>query len=339
MKPKNFTAKEWKLIVNAPHLIHHALITAERGTIFARRKEAKALDAFLSDHKTRSAMVKAIMDGQKDADDEIEASLEVAKKRLRRVGALLENKADADEAEAVRDFLMGAGEAIAEAAREGKRRGGTPISDTEKQSLTMIRRALKATPADKRRRREAAEAEKAEKRAQAEQARKERQAEARKRTEEMRKRREAEAQKPEAVEEAQKKVADEARKKAADEARKKREAEAQKKAKELHRKRELQAKKAEEAKARREAEAMRREAEAMKREAEATMREAEAMKREAEAAKEERIYVVKPGDTLSGIAKSVYGKAGRWREIFEANKDIIENPNLIRPGWKLRIPD
>jgi nucleoid-associated protein YgaU len=25
-------------------------------------------------------------------------------------------------------------------------------------------------------------------------------------------------------------------------------------------------------------------------------------------------------------------------EIFEANKDIIENPNLIRPGWKLRIP-
>ena len=60
---------------------------------------------------------------------------------------------------------------------------------------------------------------------------------------------------------------------------------------------------------------------------------------EAAAKEAETIYVVKSGDTLSGIAKSVYGNAGRWREIFEANKDVIENPNLIRPGWKLRIPD
>jgi len=51
-----------------------------------------------------------------------------------------------------------------------------------------------------------------------------------------------------------------------------------------------------------------------------------------------RIYVVKKGDTLSGISLEVYGKAGRWREIYEANKDIIKRPNLIRPGWKLRIP-
>lgn len=56
------------------------------------------------------------------------------------------------------------------------------------------------------------------------------------------------------------------------------------------------------------------------------------------AAEGQRIYVVKKGDTLSGIALEVYGKAGRWREIFEANKDVIKNPNLIRPGWKLRIP-
>ncbi|NLF11707.1 MAG: LysM peptidoglycan-binding domain-containing protein [Anaerolineaceae bacterium] len=67
-------------------------------------------------------------------------------------------------------------------------------------------------------------------------------------------------------------------------------------------------------------------------------REAEAVQAAATATKAETIYVVKSGDTLSGIAKSVYGNAGRWREIFEANKDVIENPNLIRPGWKLRIP-
>ena len=49
-------------------------------------------------------------------------------------------------------------------------------------------------------------------------------------------------------------------------------------------------------------------------------------------------YVVKSGDTLSKIAKEFYGDANRWREIHEANKEQIENPNLIRPGWELLIP-
>lgn len=49
-------------------------------------------------------------------------------------------------------------------------------------------------------------------------------------------------------------------------------------------------------------------------------------------------YVVKKGDTLSTIAQEQYGDANRWREILEANKDQIENPNVIRPGWELDIP-
>jgi nucleoid-associated protein YgaU len=49
-------------------------------------------------------------------------------------------------------------------------------------------------------------------------------------------------------------------------------------------------------------------------------------------------YVVKLGDTLSKIAEQVYGDANRWREIYEANKDQIENPNQIRAGWELVIP-
>ncbi|MCB0196884.1 MAG: LysM peptidoglycan-binding domain-containing protein [Anaerolineae bacterium] len=52
----------------------------------------------------------------------------------------------------------------------------------------------------------------------------------------------------------------------------------------------------------------------------------------------ERIYEVKPGDSLSKIALEVYGNAARWSEIFEANKDQIKNPNLIHPGQKFRIP-
>jgi nucleoid-associated protein YgaU len=72
-----------------------------------------------------------------------------------------------------------------------------------------------------------------------------------------------------------------------------------------------------------------------KRKREGTQREEEAP---AEEKTEVRNYVVQRGDSLSKIAKEVYGDAGRWREIYEANQDQIKDPNLIRPGWELRIP-
>ncbi len=49
-------------------------------------------------------------------------------------------------------------------------------------------------------------------------------------------------------------------------------------------------------------------------------------------------YVVVAGDTLSVIAKKVYGDADRWKEIFEANKDTIKDPNTIHVGQELVIP-
>jgi nucleoid-associated protein YgaU len=52
-----------------------------------------------------------------------------------------------------------------------------------------------------------------------------------------------------------------------------------------------------------------------------------------------RIYVVQGGDSLSKISKKFYGDANSWKRIFEANKDIVKNPDLIQPGWKLRIPE
>jgi nucleoid-associated protein YgaU len=47
---------------------------------------------------------------------------------------------------------------------------------------------------------------------------------------------------------------------------------------------------------------------------------------------------VQPGDTLSSIARQVYGQASLWRVIFEANRDILQAPGLIKPGQVLRIP-
>lgn len=50
----------------------------------------------------------------------------------------------------------------------------------------------------------------------------------------------------------------------------------------------------------------------------------------------EEIYEVKAGDNLSKIAKNYPGMT--WQKIFEANKDVIKNPDLIHAGQKLRIP-
>lgn len=51
-----------------------------------------------------------------------------------------------------------------------------------------------------------------------------------------------------------------------------------------------------------------------------------------------RIYEVKPGDSLSKIAKAEYGDANAYQIIFEANRDILKDPNKIYPGQKLKIP-
>jgi nucleoid-associated protein YgaU len=50
-------------------------------------------------------------------------------------------------------------------------------------------------------------------------------------------------------------------------------------------------------------------------------------------------YEVKSGDTLSAIAKKVSGGKLTYQQIFEANRDILSDPNNIQPGQKLKIPN
>ncbi|TES92900.1 MAG: LysM peptidoglycan-binding domain-containing protein [Candidatus Cloacimonadota bacterium] len=53
-------------------------------------------------------------------------------------------------------------------------------------------------------------------------------------------------------------------------------------------------------------------------------------------------YTVREGDWLAKLAeyKNVYGHGNyaKWRRIYNANKNLIKNPDLIYPGWKLKIP-
>jgi nucleoid-associated protein YgaU len=49
-------------------------------------------------------------------------------------------------------------------------------------------------------------------------------------------------------------------------------------------------------------------------------------------------YTIVSGDTLSKIAKAHYGDAMDYPKLFEANREVITDPDLIYPGQKIRIP-
>lgn len=49
-------------------------------------------------------------------------------------------------------------------------------------------------------------------------------------------------------------------------------------------------------------------------------------------------YVIQKGDTLSKIAQQYLGNAAAYPKIFEANREVIKDPDLIYPGQKIRIP-
>ncbi len=59
----------------------------------------------------------------------------------------------------------------------------------------------------------------------------------------------------------------------------------------------------------------------------------------ANAEPEAQFYTVEKGDYLSKIAKKVYGDASKYNVIFEANKPMLKDPDLIYPGQVLRIPN
>jgi nucleoid-associated protein YgaU len=49
-------------------------------------------------------------------------------------------------------------------------------------------------------------------------------------------------------------------------------------------------------------------------------------------------HVVEKGETLSKISKQYYGDSTLYMKIFDANKDVLKDPDRIQIGQKLRIP-
>ena len=302
----DFSSKDWGLIKDAPYWVQTALTAAEgRMGLVEKRREAKALADFLANYKSSNELVKAVVAEAKDGKHDVDpkASLETVGGTLEDIADAVEAKTSNSEFDAFNSFLLEAGDAIAEAQGENMLRKKDKVSDEEEEALHLVATALRATAADKGKRAAAAAAEQ---------------------------RARIAAQKK-AAEEAAKKKADAAAKAEAD----RKLAEAQKKLAEMEA---AQKREEEAAKKQAEARAARRKriAEARKkaREAAAKQKAEEKAAEEAAAAK----YVVQPGDTLSAIALDQMGNANAWREIYEANKDVIKNPSLIYPGQELTIP-
>ena len=50
-------------------------------------------------------------------------------------------------------------------------------------------------------------------------------------------------------------------------------------------------------------------------------------------------YTVQSGDSLWKIAQGHYGDGNKWQALFEANREVIKDPDLIYPGQQIRVPD
>ncbi len=55
--------------------------------------------------------------------------------------------------------------------------------------------------------------------------------------------------------------------------------------------------------------------------------------------KSQKFHIVAKGETLGSISSKYYGSSGKWKKIYDNNRDIIKDPNVLKPGTKLMIPD
>ena len=61
--------------------------------------------------------------------------------------------------------------------------------------------------------------------------------------------------------------------------------------------------------------------------------------RQAEKIKTQRFHIIREGETLSEISRTYYDSARKWQKILDANREVIEDINKLKPGTKIIIPE
>ncbi len=61
--------------------------------------------------------------------------------------------------------------------------------------------------------------------------------------------------------------------------------------------------------------------------------------RQAEKIKTQRFHIIREGETLSEISREYYDSARKWQKILDANREVIEDVNKLKPGTKIIIPE
>jgi hypothetical protein len=160
----NFTAEEWKRLIEAPMLAAIAVTAADPSGLWGTLKESIAAGGALAKVKTDAAadpLIKAIAaeyetdEGRRVARDGLKARLGSGKPAeatskavaaLGEVAPILETKAP-ENAAAVRSWLASISGAVSEASKEGGFLGfgGVQVSDAEKATLAQVASALKVT--------------------------------------------------------------------------------------------------------------------------------------------------------------------------------------------------
>ncbi|MFK7800727.1 MAG: hypothetical protein AB8G95_03755, partial [Anaerolineae bacterium] len=147
----SFNANQWEMLKNAPYLVQAAINKAEgRMGLMEVRRESKALKTYLSEYKGSNALIKAVIAESETVPDlSSHKTAESVADVLGDIADAVDSKTDEDEYDEFMDFLLGAGNAIADASSEGLLKRGDTISDEEEEALHLIAAALKATEADK----------------------------------------------------------------------------------------------------------------------------------------------------------------------------------------------
>ncbi len=53
----------------------------------------------------------------------------------------------------------------------------------------------------------------------------------------------------------------------------------------------------------------------------------------------QKFHIVRKTETLSDVARQYYGSPAKWQKIYNANRNVVTNPNALRPGTKLILPE